>query len=146
MLIRTETELIKTEREQQLNMTFNWLRALELKSQAGSAAKPLTSLPALPCDPVPGCRTGLWLPLIHLAFHFDFAAEAVEQLIPFSLLQLLRQLPTYQIVELISLELLASNQEPDSKNILELFKKESVTNKIRSWIQRAPSQSVLTSL
>lgn len=35
----------------------------------------------------------------------------------------------HQRAELISLELLASNQEPDSKNIVELLKTESVTNK-----------------
>lgn len=57
---------------------------------------------------------------------------------------LLRQLPTYQRAELTSLELLASNQEPNSKNILELLKTERVTNKTCSCVHRAPSQSVLT--
>lgn len=61
----------------------------------------------------------------------------------FSLPCPLRQLPTFQRAELISLELLASNQEPDSKNILELLKTESVTNRHVPGC-RAPSQSVLT--
>lgn len=39
-------------------------------------------LPALPHDPVPRCKTGLRLPLIHLVFHFNFAGEAVKEVIP----------------------------------------------------------------
>lgn len=103
--------------------------------------------PVHPRFPWPSSMLGNWIMALidPLGFLLRFCWWSSERGHP-SLPCLLRQLPTYQRAELISLELLASNQEPDSKNILELLKTESVTIKMCSWIYRAPSQSVLAGL
>lgn len=75
-----------------------------------------SSAPDLPSFPWPSSMLGNWImaPLIHSAFHFDFAGEAVKES-HLSLPCLLRQLPTYQRAELTSLELLASNPAKQQK-------------------------------
>lgn len=134
----------QTEREQQLDVTLRCPRALELHPQAGSWSQAAAQPPSCLCFQWPSSTLGNWIMALidPLGFPLRFRWWSSER----GHLSLPRLLPTYQRAELISLELLASNQEPDSKNILELLKTESVTNKMCSWIHRAPSQSVLARL
>lgn len=95
--------------------------------------------------PTPCYEMGLWLPAIHLGLFAQICwrSNGRGQL---SLLPALRQLRTCWGQELISLELTAGHQEPDSKNISGLSRKGSVTNKMCSCMCRALSQPVLPRL
>lgn len=132
-----QSVLIRAEREQQSNVTSCRLQALELNPQADlsiAGSREASELPAR-TSPWPSSLLQNWItvPINSLGFPLRFCWWSSERGHS-SLLWVLRQLPTHPRVELISLELLASHQEPDSKNILELLKKESVTNKMCFWI------------
>lgn len=81
--------------------------------------------------PTPRYEMGLWLPAIHLVLFAQICWRSNRRHQP-SLLPVLRHLCTCWGQELISWELTASHQEPDSKNTVGL-----PTDKMCSCIHRA---------